>query len=92
MTIISLIHRAKEALEKEDEEGAGRRLLDRCALGRFEKWLQWKNQIFQMNLLLTHKSKTIGNIAEALRSNTFCESGIFLFYLLGLVSEVTILQ
>ena len=45
-----------------------------------------------MNLLLTHKSKTIGTIAAALGSNIFCEFGIFLFYYIGLVSEVTILQ
>ena len=63
-----------------------------ATVGRFEKWLKWKSQKFQMNLLLTHKSKTIGTIAAALRSNIFCEFGIFSFYYLGLVSEVTILQ
>ena len=34
--------------------------------GRFEKWLMWKCQDFQANLLLTHKSKTIGTIFVAL--------------------------
>ena len=32
-----------------------------------------------MNLLLTHKSKTIGSIDAALRSNIFCKFGIFSF-------------
>ena len=47
-----------------------------------QKTLFSKSQNFQINLLLTHKSKTIGTIFVALWSNIFCEIGICCFSLL----------